>query len=46
MGFLTSYEESLRLQGKISKNSGISMGMAVHIDGTPVVHELSKMLGF
>ena len=22
------------------------MGMAVHIDGTPVVHELSKMLGF
>ena len=46
MSFLASYEESIRLQGKISKNSGISIGMAVQIGGTPVVHEPSKRLGF
>lgn len=46
MGFLASYEESLRLQGKISKKYGISMGMAVQIGGTPMLHELFKMLGF
>jgi hypothetical protein len=38
--------KALRLQGKLSKNSEISMGMAVQIGGTPVLHELSKMLGF